>query len=75
MKTKRRIAQVGCDCHREFSRITARDDQGHIVWRQRLEHADRLELREQLGRWPKGTPVILEGTFGWGWFSARSEIT
>jgi len=69
MKTKRRIAQVGCDCHREFSRITARDDQGRIVWRQRLEHADRLELREQLGRWPKGTPVILEGTFGWGWLS------
>jgi len=40
-----------------------------------LEHADRLKLPEQLGRWPKGTPVILEGTFGWGWFSARSEIT
>jgi transposase len=26
-------------------------------------------MREQLGSWPKGTPVILEGTFGWGWLS------
>ena len=69
MKTKRRVAQVGCDCPRAFSRITARDDQGRVVWRQRLEHADRVKLREQLGSWPKGTPVILEGTFGWGWLS------
>lgn len=69
MKTKRKVAQVGCDCHRKFSRITARDKEGRIVWRQRLEHADRVKLREQLGGWPKGTPVILEGTFGWGWLS------
>ncbi len=69
MKTKRKVAQVGCDCHRKFSRITARDEEGRIVWRQRLEHADRVKLREQLGGWPKRTPVILEGTFGWGWLS------
>ncbi len=55
MKTKRRVAQVGCDCHRKFSRITARDEEGRIVSRQRLEHADRLKLRQQLGGWPKGT--------------------
>jgi transposase len=67
MRTKQKVAQVGCDCHRMFSRITARSEDGEIVWRQRLEHGDRAKLREQLSSWPKGTPVILEGTFGWGW--------
>jgi len=52
-----------------FSRITARDENGGVVWRQRLEHGDRVTLREQLRSWPEGTPVILEGTFGWGWLS------
>ncbi len=69
MRAKRKVAQVGCDSHRTFSRITARDDDVHIAWRQRLDHRDRDKLREQLRSWPKGTPVILEGTFGWGWLS------
>ena len=67
MRKNQKVAQVGCDCHRMFSRITARDDDGRIICRQRLEHGDRVKLREQLSGWPKGTPVILEGTFGWGW--------
>ena len=25
---------MGCNCHRTFSRITARDDDGRIIWRQ-----------------------------------------
>ncbi len=69
MKTNRKGAQVGCDCHRLFSRITARDQDGRIIWRQRLEHGNRARLRKQLSDWPAGTPVIMEGTFGWGWLS------
>lgn len=69
MRTKRTVAQMGCDCHRMFSRITARDEDGGIIWRQRLEHGDRVRLRKQLSGLPEGTPVILEGTFGWGWLS------
>lgn len=40
-----------------------------MVWRERLDHRDRDTLREALRVWPEGTPVILEGTFGWGWLS------
>lgn len=69
MRTNRNVAQVGCDCHRLFSKLTARDEDDRIVWRQRLEHGDRIKLHEQLSSLPKGTPVILEGTFGWGWLS------
>ncbi len=69
MRTNQKVAQIGCDCHRTFSTITARDENGRIVWRERLEHGDRVKLRKQLSSWPKGTPVILEGTFGWGWIS------
>lgn len=72
-----RIAQMGLDAHRTFSKVTARDRQGRIVWRQRLEHRDRPVLRRRLAQWPKGTPVVLEGTFGWGWLSdelAEAEL-
>ncbi len=64
-----KVAQVGLDSHRMFSTATARDADGKRVWRKRLEHGDRRRLRRELGRWPRGTPVVLEGTFGWGWMS------
>lgn len=69
MRTKAKVAQVGLDCHRTFSKVTARDAENQIVWRLRLDHKDRGLLREELQSWPKGTPVILESTFGWGWMS------
>ena len=64
-----RVTHVGMDIHKQFSRVTACDANGKVVFRQRLEHADRAALRGEFGRWPAGTPVILEGTFGWGWMS------
>lgn len=66
MKTKRKVTQIGMDVHKKFSKVTARDDQGKVVWRQRLDHRDRQALREQLEQWPKGVPVIMEASFGWG---------
>ncbi len=64
-----RGAKVGLDSHRTFSTATARAADGKVMWRKRLEHADRWPLREELRTWPKGAPVVLEGTFGWGWLS------
>lgn len=64
-----KVTQVGLDCHKNFSKVTAREELGRVVWRQRLEHGDRQRLREQLRSWPPGLPVVLEGTFGWGWMS------
>jgi transposase len=61
------------DIHRHFSQVTARNAQQQIVWRQRLEHRARERLREQLARWPAGTPVVLEGSFGWSWVA--DELT
>ncbi len=69
MKMETKVAQIGLDSHRTFSSVTARDGTGRVGWRKRLEHADRRQLREELKTWPKGTPVVLEGTFGWGWLS------
>jgi transposase len=64
-----KLSCIGLDCHRNFSLASARDESGRIAWRQRLNHADRQGLRQELAKWPAGTPVILEGTFGWGWIS------
>ena len=69
MKNVVKIACIGLDCHRNFSLASARAESGEIAWRMRLDHADRGKMRKQLGAWPPGTPVILEGTFGWGWMS------
>ena len=67
MGTTSNVARIGMDIHRTFSKVTARDAQQRIVWRQRLEHRDRAELRAALAEWPGGTPVVLEGSFGWSW--------
>lgn len=64
-----KVTHVGLDCHKNFSTLSGRDEAGKVVLRERLEHADRSELRRRLGQYPKGTPVVLEGTFGWGWMS------
>jgi transposase len=69
MRTQAKVAQIGLDGHRTFGKATARDAEGRIVWRERLDYRDRGRLRERLLRWPPGTPVILESTFGWGWTS------
>jgi len=57
------------DCHRTFSRLTARDVNNRVLFRRRLEHADRQQLRTSLQRLPQATPVIIEGTFGWSWMA------
>jgi transposase len=73
MRSGGKVTQIGVDTHRKFSKVTARDAAGKVVWRQRLEHADRSGLREQLRTWPEGTPVMLEATFGWSWLSDELE--
>lgn len=67
MESTKSVSRIGLDCHRTFSLATARDAQCRVLWRQRLGHADRIGLRAKLSKWPAGTPVVLEGTFGWGW--------
>jgi transposase len=74
MKTTDRMAtMVGLDVHRRFSTVTARNAEGKIAWRQRLEHADRDGLRKRLEDWPRGIPVILESSFGWEWMCEELE--
>jgi len=71
--TDRRAAVVGLDVHRRFSTVTARNAEGKIAWRQRLEHGDRKLLRRYLEDWPGGIPVILESSFGWEWMCEELE--
>jgi len=64
---------VGWDIHRKFSQLSVvqRDEQGEIrvVKRWRLEHDDRPALRARLAELPPGTPVAMEGAFGWPWIA------
>jgi transposase len=39
----------------------------------RLEHADREAMRKQLEQLPPGTPVAMEGAFGWPWIADLLE--
>jgi transposase len=69
MELMSKVCCIGLDCHKNFSSVTARDAQSQVVFRRRLDHRDRGLLRQALSSWPARTPVILEGTFGWGWMS------
>jgi transposase len=71
--TDRTAAMVGLDVHRRFSTVTARNAEGKIAWRQRLEHEDRDDFRKRLEDWPRGIPVILESSFGWEWMCEELE--
>jgi transposase len=64
-----RVTQLGLDCHKKFSTISGRDAVGKVVLREKLDHVDRQEMRRRLKAYPKGTPVVLEGTYAWGWMS------
>jgi len=46
-----RAQHVGLDNHKNFSRLTARDANNRVLFRQRLDHADRRKLQEEL--WPQ----------------------
>ena len=69
MGIEQQVSHLGMDCHRTFSRFTARDASNEVLFRGRLEHADRDSLRHRLQRLPAGAPVIIEGTFGWSWMA------
>lgn len=71
--TDRTAVVVGLDVHRRFSTVAARNAEGKIAWRQRLDHKDRQRLRRCLEDWPRGIPVILESSFGWEWVCEELE--
>lgn len=68
MRRSASVTHMGLDIHRNFSQVSACGQEGQLLWRARLEHADRTALRAELAKWPK-VPVVLEGSFGWGWIS------
>jgi hypothetical protein len=61
------------DVHYKSSHVTFRDADGRVVAREQLDHTNRAGVREQLKRWPKGIPIVLEASFGWGWLSDLME--
>lgn len=69
MNRQASVTQIGLDGHRTFSILSGRDASGATAWREHLRHQDREAMRRQWAEFPKGTPVILEATFGWGWMS------
>lgn len=69
MDSYEKVSHVGLDNHKSFSRLTARDANNRVLFRRRLDHEDRHKLRAELRRFPAGTEVILEASFGWGWMA------
>jgi transposase len=67
------VAYGGMDVHYKSSQVTFRDAEGRVVAREQLHHSNRAGVREQLARWPKGVPIVLEASFGWGWLSDLME--
>ncbi|MGE0610071.1 MAG: IS110 family transposase [Pirellulales bacterium] len=64
---------VGWDIHRKFSQLSVvqRDERGEVRVKERirLNHEDREAMFAELRRLPPGTPVAMEGSFGWPWIA------
>lgn len=71
MEQDQRVACVGLDCHKRFSRLTARNASQQIVWRTRWDHRQSRAFWDKLDQLPRHTPVVLESTFGWAWMADR----
>ncbi len=72
-KVDSNVVCAGMDVHYKFSNVTFRDACGKVVSHQRLYHPDRKQLVERLSHWPRGIPVVMEASFGWGWLSDLLE--
>src|SRR5210317_2325763 len=68
-KISSNVSCAGMDVHYKFSNVTFRNSSGKVIARQRLNHSDRKKLIKCIDLWPKGLPVVLEASFGWGWLS------
>lgn len=64
---------IGWDIHRKFSRVSIvqQNEQGEIrvSERMRLEHDNRAAMEAKLRKLPAGTPVAMEGSYGWPWIA------
>jgi len=67
------VASIGVDVHYRFSKVGMRDAQGRLVRRERLDHTNRQQLRRRLAQWPKGVPIVMEASFGWGWLADEMQ--
>ena len=56
------VRQIGCDCHRRFSTVTARDEHNRVVWRERRTN-DHLVVSTQK------SAIATEGSAGLRQFS------
>ncbi len=56
-----KVAQIGLDAHRTFSKGTVRNAEGRVVCRMWIDRRDRRLLREELGLWPKRTAAHRSG--------------
>ena len=63
---------IGCDLHKKFSMFAVLSDDGELVHK-RVDHNDRQELRDYLGRFESGTQVAFETTTSWYWFVEEVE--
>jgi transposase len=68
-----RIA-VGWDLHRKFSQVAIIEqpdttNPAELCLKEclRIDHHDRDAMRQWLAQLPPGTPVAMEGAFGWPW--------
>lgn len=51
---------VGCDQHKHYTVVTAKDKEGNLMSHERLHHSDRERLTNYFSSLPEGSKVLLE---------------
>ena len=62
------MVYVGMDVHRKRSQVAIVDEDSNEILNRNLAN-DPAELMPILGRLDKGTPVVFEAAYGWGWLA------
>jgi transposase len=68
-----RVAVVGMDLHRDFSKAVVMAEDGKILETRSVYHDGHEEMAEFFGGFEPGTEVVMEAGFNWPWIADMAE--
>ena len=68
-----RVAVVGMDLHRDFSKAVVMAPSGKVLEARNVYHDGREEMAEFFGEFAPGTEVVMEAGFNWPWIADLAE--
>ena len=68
-----RVAVVGMDLHRDFSKAVMMTSEGKVLESKNILHEGREEMADFFEGFDAGTDVVMEAGFNWPWIADLAE--